>query len=56
MSKTLIKARLPSLKDKIDGIAPTDTADAVIVKLKKESIKKTKVGNKKLGATKKKTK
>ena len=55
MSKTLIEARLLSLKDKIDGIAPTDTADAVIVKLKKAWIKKTKVGNK-LGATKKKTK
>mgnify|MGYP001607371653 FL=1 len=54
MSKTLIEARLPSLKDKIDGIAPTDTADAVIVKLKKESIKKTKVG--KIGAISKKKK
>lgn len=54
MSKTMEQARLPSLRDKINAVTPTDTADAVIVKLKKEGIKKLKVG--KLGATKKKSK
>ena len=55
MSKTLAGARLPSLKDKIEAVTPTDTADAVIIKLKKEDKKlKLKVG--KLGVKSKKTK
>ena len=53
MSKTLQAAKLPSLKDKINGITPKDTAETILIKLKKEDKVKTKVGNKKLGSKKK---
>jgi hypothetical protein len=55
MSKILGDARMTSLKDKLEAIAPEDTADAVVKKVKKEDKKlKTKVG--KLGVKSKKTK
>ena len=46
MSKTLIEAKLPSLKDKINGITPKDTVETIVEKVKKEGIKKLKVGSK----------
>lgn len=53
MSKILESARMPSLKDKLEAATPTDTAEAVIAKVKKEDKKlKLKVG--KLGVSKKK--
>lgn len=51
MSKILEEAKLPSLKDKIEAATPTDTAEAVIAKVKKEDkklskkLEKPKVGN-----------